>query len=156
MTIRGYHRSIRKKSCPYCSGCNETPGLAGYDQSLHSTHLSDRTTNMERKSFSDEIRDAVRRCGRSNYDLADDMNVARSILSRFVHGQGGISTEKLDKLAEVLDLHVVVGQSEMAIDDGTGTHRLTAVELDPEARYDDYQISTSVRRTQSESEPPFL
>ena len=64
---------------------------------------------MTRKLFSEEIRDAIRRCGRSNYDLAREMNVAPSTLWRFAQGQCGISTEKLDKLAEVLDLHVAVG-----------------------------------------------
>jgi len=64
---------------------------------------------MARKPLSEEIRDAIRRSGRSNYDMAREMNVAPSTLWRFAQGQCGISTEKLDKLAEALDLHVVVG-----------------------------------------------
>jgi transcriptional regulator with XRE-family HTH domain len=64
---------------------------------------------MERKSFSDEIRDAVRDCGRSIYDLAREADVTRSQLWRFAHGHGGITTENLDMLAKVLDLHIVVG-----------------------------------------------
>jgi ribosome-binding protein aMBF1 (putative translation factor) len=64
---------------------------------------------MIRKPFSEEIRDAIRRCGRSNYDLAREINVAPSTLWRFAQGQNGISTEKLDKLADALDLHAVVG-----------------------------------------------
>ena len=57
---------------------------------------------MERKSFSDEFRDAIRQSGRSLYDLAREMNNAPGVLWKFAQGHGGISTEKLDKLAEVL------------------------------------------------------
>jgi transcriptional regulator with XRE-family HTH domain len=64
---------------------------------------------MRRKPFSDEIRDAVRRSGRTNYDIAKAMNIAPSTLWRFVHGQCGMSIEKLDRLAEALDLHVAGG-----------------------------------------------
>jgi transcriptional regulator with XRE-family HTH domain len=81
---------------------------------LHTTQLTDRITNMARKLFSEEIRDAIRRCRRTNYDLAREMNVAPSTLWRFTQGQCGISTEKLDKLAEVLDLHVVTGSTRKA------------------------------------------
>ena len=66
--------------------------------------------DMERKPFSEEIREAFRQSGRTNYDVAKAMNVAPSTLWRFVQGQCGISTEKLDKLAEALDLHVTVGR----------------------------------------------
>jgi hypothetical protein len=64
---------------------------------------------MRRKSFSDEIRDAVRRSGRSNYAIATEMNVCPSTLLRFAKGQTGLSLALLDRLAEVLDLHVTVG-----------------------------------------------
>ena len=64
---------------------------------------------MERIPFSEQVRDAVRRSGRTNYDIAKSMNVDPSTLWRFVQGQTGISTEKLDRLADVLDLHVKVG-----------------------------------------------
>jgi ribosome-binding protein aMBF1 (putative translation factor) len=67
---------------------------------------------MNRKSFADEIREAVRRSGRSNYDIAKAINTAPSTLWRFIRGQSGISIEKLNQLAEVLDLHVTVGHKE--------------------------------------------
>ena len=65
---------------------------------------------MEKKSFTEQIREAIRQSGRTNYDIAKAMNVAPSTLWRFVQGECGISTEKLDKLAEALDLHVTVGR----------------------------------------------
>jgi plasmid maintenance system antidote protein VapI len=64
---------------------------------------------MARKPISEEIRDAVRESGRSGYDIAKHMNVAPSTLHRFMHGQCGLSMALLDRLAEVLDLHVKVG-----------------------------------------------
>ena len=65
---------------------------------------------MKRTSFSDEIREAVRRSGRTGYDISKHMNMAPSTLHRFVHGQAGLSERSLDRLAEVLDLHVRVGR----------------------------------------------
>ena len=65
---------------------------------------------MRRTPFSDEIREAVRKSGRTGYDVAKAMNVAPSTLHRFVHGQCGLSLALLDRLAEALDLHVVIGR----------------------------------------------
>jgi plasmid maintenance system antidote protein VapI len=65
---------------------------------------------MKCTSFSDEIREAVRRSGRTGYDISKAMNIAPSTLHRFVHGTTGLSTVSLDKLAEVLDLHVRVSK----------------------------------------------
>jgi plasmid maintenance system antidote protein VapI len=65
---------------------------------------------MERKLFSEQIRDAVRSSGRSAYDIARELNTATSTITRFIHGEIGLSMSMLDKLAEALDLHVVVGR----------------------------------------------
>jgi len=65
---------------------------------------------MKRKTFSEEIRDAIRRSGRNCNDLANAMNADRTSLYRFTTDKKkGISTKVLDRLAEVLDLHVVMG-----------------------------------------------
>jgi transcriptional regulator with XRE-family HTH domain len=66
---------------------------------------------MRAKSFSDEIRDAVRRSGRTGYEISAAMNMAPSTLHRFVHGESGLSIASLDKLAEVLDLHIRAGKT---------------------------------------------
>jgi transcriptional regulator with XRE-family HTH domain len=60
--------------------------------------------------LSDEIREAVRRSGRTNYDIARDMNVTPPTLWRFTQGQSGLSLALLDRLAEALDLHITVGR----------------------------------------------
>ncbi len=65
---------------------------------------------MECKPFTEQIREAIRQSGRTNYEIAKAMNIAPSTLWRFAQGQSGMSTEKLDKLAEALDLHVTVGR----------------------------------------------
>jgi plasmid maintenance system antidote protein VapI len=65
---------------------------------------------MERKPFSDELRDAVRRSGRTIYDIAKAVGTPPSTIHRFVHGQAGLSLAMIDRLAEVLDLHVSVGK----------------------------------------------
>jgi transcriptional regulator with XRE-family HTH domain len=65
---------------------------------------------MIRTPFSEEIRDAVRKSGRTHYDLAKAMNVAPSTVYRFAHGESGLSMALLDRLADALDLHVVVGR----------------------------------------------
>jgi plasmid maintenance system antidote protein VapI len=64
---------------------------------------------MIRTPFSEEIREAVRRSERTGYDVAKAMNVAPSTLHRFVHGQCGLALALLDRLAEAIDLHVVIG-----------------------------------------------
>jgi hypothetical protein len=64
---------------------------------------------MKRKSFSEEIRDAIRRSGRNNNNLSNAIKTNRSLLYRFMNYEKGLSTKTLDRLAEVLDLHVVTG-----------------------------------------------
>jgi plasmid maintenance system antidote protein VapI len=65
---------------------------------------------MERTPLSQEIRNAVRRSGRTVYGIAREMRVSPSTLHRFVHGTSGLSQELLDRLADALDLHVTVGR----------------------------------------------
>jgi plasmid maintenance system antidote protein VapI len=76
---------------------------------LHSLQTTHTISNMKRIPLSDQIRQAVRESGRSGYDIAKEMNVAPSTLHRFVHGTSGLSQELLDRLADALDLHVIVG-----------------------------------------------
>jgi transcriptional regulator with XRE-family HTH domain len=64
---------------------------------------------MREKPLSDEIRAAVKASGRTNYSLAAEMGISPSTLWRFSTGKGGLSLELLDRLAEVLDLHVRIG-----------------------------------------------
>jgi hypothetical protein len=64
---------------------------------------------MGDESFTEQIRQCVRRSGRTNHGLAREMGVAPSVIHRFMHG-GGIETATLDKLGRVLKLRVVVDE----------------------------------------------
>jgi hypothetical protein len=60
-----------------------------------------------RRSFTDQIREAVKSSGMSRYLLSQQSGVDEGALSRFVHG-AGLSMESLDQVAEVLGLVVTV------------------------------------------------
>jgi hypothetical protein len=55
--------------------------------------------------FSDQLRRAIRECGRSRYALSCETGVDQSTLSRFMSG-GSLSLKVIDKLMEVLGLEV--------------------------------------------------
>jgi len=48
--------------------------------------------------------------GLSRYEIAKRSGVSEATLSRFVNGQQGLSTDTLDKLANVLGLELVARQ----------------------------------------------
>ena len=57
--------------------------------------------------LSDQIRRAIKSCGLSRYRIAAEADVAESSLSRFLAKEHGLTTETLDRIAEVLGLEVV-------------------------------------------------
>jgi ribosome-binding protein aMBF1 (putative translation factor) len=63
---------------------------------------------MAHKKLSDEIRDAANASGMSRYAIAKSLEIAESTMSRFMSGKGGLSMEYIDRLAELLRLHLVV------------------------------------------------
>lgn len=63
---------------------------------------------MKLKKLSDEIREAVNASGMSRYAIAKALGIAESTMSRFVNGKGGLSMDYIDRLAELLGLHIVV------------------------------------------------
>ena len=46
----------------------------------------------------------------SRYRISKELNIAESTMSRFMSGQGGLSMDNLDALAELLDLHIAGGK----------------------------------------------
>ncbi len=64
----------------------------------------------QRVKLSDEIRRAVDASGLSRYRISKTLGIAESTMSRFMSGQGGLSMEYLDVMADLLDLHVAVGK----------------------------------------------
>lgn len=62
----------------------------------------------KRKTFCDELRDAIDSAEISRYRLAEETGIDAATLSRFMNGKGGLSVDGLDKIAAVLGLHVTV------------------------------------------------
>ena len=62
------------------------------------------------RTLTDEIREAIDKCGVSRYRLCQELGIAQSTLSRFMNGKGGFSFDVLDRLARRLDLHIAVNR----------------------------------------------
>jgi transcriptional regulator with XRE-family HTH domain len=65
----------------------------------------------QRVKLSDQIRQAVDASGLSRYRISKALGIAESTMSRFMSGQGGLSMENLDALAELLGLDLAAGKS---------------------------------------------
>ncbi|MFC1738602.1 hypothetical protein ACFL1G_06100 [Planctomycetota bacterium] len=63
--------------------------------------------DMAAKSkLSDQLRAAVRNSGKSVYRIAKDCGIAESHLHFFLNGQRGLGVDKIDRLAEYLQLQL--------------------------------------------------
>ena len=56
--------------------------------------------------FSDQIRRAIDASGMSRYRICKTIGLDQGTMSRFMSGQGGLSLECLDALADLLGLEV--------------------------------------------------
>jgi hypothetical protein len=66
---------------------------------------------MKRKSkLSDEVRRAIDEAEISRYRLWKLTGIGEATLSRFMSGKGGLSTEGLDKIADILGLSIIVNK----------------------------------------------
>ena len=63
--------------------------------------------SARRAKLSDEVRAAVDASGLSRYRIAKELEISESTMSRFMSGRAGLSMEYLDRLAELLGLHIV-------------------------------------------------
>ena len=57
--------------------------------------------------FSDQIRKAVMESGVTRYAIFKATGIDQGTLSKFVHGQVGLSMDSLDALADMLGLKIV-------------------------------------------------
>jgi hypothetical protein len=62
---------------------------------------------MAKKIFSDQLREAVERSGKTGYRLSAETGIAQSILSRFVKQGAGMSLANIDKLCEAVGVRLV-------------------------------------------------
>ena len=54
---------------------------------------------MKHMKLSDQIRQAVERCGVTRYRISKNTGIGEPALSKFMSGVGGLSIERLDILA---------------------------------------------------------
>lgn len=59
------------------------------------------------KTLTDQLRQAIETADKSRYALSKETGIDQAVLSRFVHGKGGLSLESWDRLAEALGLELV-------------------------------------------------
>ena len=64
----------------------------------------------KREKLSDQIRRAVDGSGLSRYRICKEVGILQSVMSRFMNGQGMLSMERLDLLADLLDLNITTGK----------------------------------------------
>jgi transcriptional regulator with XRE-family HTH domain len=63
-----------------------------------------------RVKLSDQVRRAVDGSGLSRYRICKTLGIAESTMSRFMSGEGGLSMEYLDQLADLLGLDITTGK----------------------------------------------
>jgi hypothetical protein len=59
-----------------------------------------------RKPLSDELREAIERSGLSRYSIWQQTGIDQGSLSKFVDDERGLGMESIDKLADLLGLHI--------------------------------------------------
>lgn len=62
--------------------------------------------NKQRLSLSDELRQAIERSGVSRYSIWQQTGIDQGSLSKFMDGERGLGMESIDKLADLLGLHI--------------------------------------------------
>ena len=60
-----------------------------------------------RPKISDQLRDIIRDCELSRYEISKQTSIEQSALTRFMSGERGLSMTALDTLAEYLELDIV-------------------------------------------------
>ena len=68
------------------------------------------STKSKRPKLTDQIRQAVKDCGLTQYRICKETNLDAATLSRFVSGGHGLSMESLDTLAAFLNLSIRSGR----------------------------------------------
>lgn len=60
------------------------------------------------RKLSDQIRAILKSCGESRYSISKATGISESTLSKFATGQRGLPMNTLDRLAEHLELQIVI------------------------------------------------
>lgn len=66
--------------------------------------------SKRKATFTDQIRDAIRQCGKTRYAIAKETGIQQSSLCRFAAGTENLSLAACDRLAEAIGMAVVAKQ----------------------------------------------
>jgi hypothetical protein len=61
-----------------------------------------------RQHLSDQLRQAVLKCGKTRYRIGVETRIAHSIISRFINHGAGMSLANVDKLCECIGAELVL------------------------------------------------
>jgi hypothetical protein len=61
------------------------------------------------KRFSDQLRRAIEGSPKTRYVICKETGILQSVLSRFMHGKGGLSVEGIDRICESIGARLVAG-----------------------------------------------
>ncbi len=63
---------------------------------------------MATKLLSEQLREAIKRCGKTRYQISKETGIEQAVLSRFVHRQAGMSWDSIDKLCECIGARLML------------------------------------------------
>jgi transcriptional regulator with XRE-family HTH domain len=63
---------------------------------------------MPKRKFSDDLRRAIARSGKTRYQISAETGLAQSTLSKFVNGKGGLSVEGIDAICQSIGARLTV------------------------------------------------
>ncbi len=63
---------------------------------------------MATKPLSEQLREAIERCGKTRYQISKETGIEQAVLSRFVNRQAGMSWGSIDKLCECIGARLVL------------------------------------------------
>ena len=69
---------------------------------------------QQRASLSDELRQAIERSGLSRYSIWQQTGIYQGSLSKFMDGERGLGLESIDKLADLLGLHICTADAKQS------------------------------------------
>jgi len=69
----------------------------------------------------DNIRKAIKECGKSRYRIAKDLNLNESHLSKFMRGDAGFGVDRLMELVDYLGMELIVRPKKEIVK--SGKHR---------------------------------
>jgi hypothetical protein len=70
-------------------------------------HIAYNAGMARKQQLSDQLRQAVLKCGKTRYRIGVETGIAHSIISRFINHGAGMSLANVDKLCECIGVRIV-------------------------------------------------